>query len=263
MDGEVGAFREVLAQQAVRVLVRSPLPRRFGVAEVDLDAGSDRELGMLGHLLALIPCQRLPEMIREALSKTGYDKIVIEGMEVRIPEEFSLDFNAIAQGYTVDVLAEMLEQYEIMHYMVEVGGEVRTKGVNANEQVWTIGVDKPQETIDPQDRFQFIIGLENSALATSGNYRKFWVDQDTGLKYSHTINPETGRPAKNRLLSASIIASTAMDADAYATTCMVQGLEDCKAMLTSQADLDGYLVFTDDEGNWQTYITDGMNAMVK
>jgi thiamine biosynthesis lipoprotein len=203
------------------------------------------------------------EMITEAKNTTGYQQMEIDGSRVRLPEGFSLDFNAIAQGYTVDVIAEMLEDEGITDYMVEVGGEVRTKGKNPGGNTWTIGVDKPQEEIDNTERFQFIIALDNSGLATSGNYRKFWVDEESGIKYSHTIDPVTGRPAKNRLLSASIISPSTMDADAYATACMVMGLEECKAFLEKKSDLEGYLVFTDDNGDWATYVTAGFQQMVK
>lgn len=203
------------------------------------------------------------EMIADTKAKTGYENIEIEGERVRLPEMFSIDFNAIAQGYTVDVIAEFLEVKGVKDYMVEVGGEVRTSGKNASGNIWTIGVDKPQENIDEQQRFQFIISLEDRSLATSGNYRRFWVDEESGVKYSHTINPKTGRPAKNRLLSASITASNAMDADAYATVCMVVGLEECKALLELKKDLEGYLVYSDEAGEWATFITPGLEEMIR
>lgn len=203
------------------------------------------------------------EMINEVRSRTGYDQVELNGNRVKVPEGFSLDFNAIAQGYTVDVLADYLESEGIKNYMVEVGGEVKTKGLNDKNQIWSIGVDKPQSSIDREDRFQFIIELKDASLATSGNYRKYWVDEETGNKYSHTIDPHTGTPARNRLLSASIISSSAMDADAYATVCMVKGLEGCKAFLKGKEDLEGYLVFTNDAGEWEVYITEAFESSIK
>jgi thiamine biosynthesis lipoprotein len=202
------------------------------------------------------------EQVNNTLNLIGYNKVELDGNRVRIPENSTIDFNAIAQGYTVDVLAEFLEEKGISSYMVEVGGEIRTRGENLKNETWVIGVDKPQENIDVADRFQFILKLENAALATSGNYRKFWVDEQTGLKYSHTINPKTGYPAKNNLLSASIIAPTAMDADAYATLCMVIGLEECKNFLESKNELEGYLIYADEGGNWQEHITDGFQSFI-
>ncbi len=203
------------------------------------------------------------EIIEEVKSKTGYASIQINGNKVMIPEGFSLDFNALAQGYTVDVIAEYLENSGIQNYMVEVGGEVRTLGVNEKGNIWTIGVDKPQNEIDREDRFQFILELKDAGLATSGNYRKYWVDEKTGNKYSHTINPHSGTPALNRLLSASIITNNTMDADAYATVCMVKGLEDCKAFLESKDELEGYLVYTNDTGAWEVYTTPGFESYIK
>ena len=203
------------------------------------------------------------EMIERALSQTGYNKIEQESSTVKLPEGFSLDFNAIAQGYTVDVIAEYLEGQGVAEYMVEVGGEVRTRGLNDKRKLWTIGVDKPQNDIDSNDRFQFILELDNASLATSGNYRKYWVDEKTGIKYSHTINPKTGTPAKNRLLSASIVTSSAMDADAYATVCMVKGVVACIEFLEVKPELEGYLVFSNDSGDWEVYITDGFQNFIK
>ncbi len=202
------------------------------------------------------------EQVSRTMDLVGYEKIEYNEQNVRIPINTIIDFNAIAQGYTVDVIADYLEYMGINRYMVEVGGEVRTSGLNDKNQVWLIGVDKPQENIDVEDRFQFILKLENAALATSGNYRKFWVDEETGLKYSHTIDPKTGYPAKNNLLSASIVAPTAMDADAYATLCMVRGLEECKEFLTSKPELEGYLIYADLGGNWQEYITEGFKSYI-
>ncbi len=202
------------------------------------------------------------EMIEAALEKTGHDKIRYAGGRVSLPEGMSLDFNALAQGYTVDVIAEHLEAKGIKHYMVEVGGEVRTLGVNEKGNLWRIGIDKPRPEIDNESRFQVIVEMENNALATSGNYRKYWVDEATGLKYSHTINPHTGTPARNRLLSVSVIASTSMDADAYATTCMVKGVEGCMEFLEGKSELEGYLVFTDDSGEWEVLITEGFEKYI-
>lgn len=146
--------------------------------------------------------------------------------------------------------------------MIEVGGEVKAKGVNQTGEVWKIGVDKPSEEIDTEGRFQFIIELKDMGLATSGNYRKFWVDEETGARYSHTIDPKTGYPARNSLLSASIISNSTMDADAYATVCMVKGVEECKAFLDTKTELEGYLIWDDGSGNWQTYVTEGFETYI-
>lgn len=202
------------------------------------------------------------DMVNNKLQKTGYQNIEVKDDSVRIPEGFQIDFNAIAQGFTVDHIAEYLEGYNVENYMIEVGGEVKAKGVNQTGEVWKIGVDKPSEEIDTEGRFQFIIELKDMGLATSGNYRKFWVDEETGARYSHTIDPKTGYPARNSLLSASIISNSTMDADAYATVCMVKGVEECKAFLDTKTELEGYLIWDDGSGNWQTYVTEGFETYI-
>lgn len=192
----------------------------------------------------------------------GFQNLQYNDPLVIIPPGFEVDFNAIAQGFTVDVIVRFLENKGISRYMVEVGGEVRASGTNANEKVWRIGVDKPSEEINPEDRFEFILALKNRALATSGNYRKFWVDEETGMRYAHTIDPATGYPAKNRLLSVSVIAESCMDADAYATACMVMGPEEALEFLKSKKGVEAYLIVSGEEGRWETYQTPGFSQYV-
>ncbi len=192
----------------------------------------------------------------------GYERIVINGPEVEIPLGFRIDFNAIAQGYTVDLLAEYLEKRGIGRYMVEVGGEVRAHGLNIRNEPWKIGVDKPSEEIDENDRFQIIIGLKDKAMATSGNYRKFWVDQETGIKYAHTIDPLTGFPARNKLLSVTLLADNCMDADAYATACMVMGTERALRFIEGKDGIEGYLIYSDEAGDWQVAQSSGFASYI-
>lgn len=200
--------------------------------------------------------------VDSALALIGFDSIAINKDTVEIPEGFKIDFNSIAQGYTVDLIALFLEGKGITNYMVEVGGEVRARGVNSKEKVWKIGVDKPLEDLDLADRFQMIINLKDASLASSGNYRKFWVDKETGTKYSHTIDPKTGYPSRNRLLGVSLIASNAMDADAYATLCMVMGLNKSIDFLRSKPNLEGYLIYTEENGEWGIYQTPGFKDYI-
>jgi len=201
-------------------------------------------------------------LVERILKLTGFERLNYQLATFKLPKGMSLDFNAIAQGYTVDLIAEYLEKEGIHNYMVEVGGEVRCLGENYQGKKWRIGVDKPVEEIDQQDRFQFIIAIDSAALATSGNYRKFWVDSLSGTRYSHTINPKTGWPAKNRLLSASVVAAKASTADAYATAFMAMGLEKSIKYLDSNEGLEVYLIFSDKEGNWQVYQSAGFTKML-
>lgn len=201
----------------------------------------------------------------EALMKAvGFRKLpALKGSTYAIPPEMRLDFNAIAQGYTVDLIAEHLLARGIENFLVEVGGELRSAGRNQENKIWRVGIDKPQEEIDRQDRFQFILALDSAGLATSGNYRKFWVDSLTGIKYAHTIDPKTGFPARNRLLSATVVANTASEADAMATAFMAMGLDKSMTYLQKKpSDLEAYLIYSDQEGNWQTFITEGLKGRI-
>jgi thiamine biosynthesis lipoprotein len=180
-----------------------------------------------------------------------------------LPPGMQLDFNAIAQGYTVDLLARYFNRRGLRHYLVEVGGEARTRGHNPDGKPWRLGIDKPTEKIDQQDRFQVIIKLDSASLATSGNYRKFWVDSTTGLRYAHTIDPRTGRPAMSRLLSASVVAPSAATADAYATALMVMGTEGAQRFLdTTALPLEAYLISAGPDSSFQVHQTPGFREMV-
>lgn len=187
----------------------------------------------------------------------GYQNIKVKGDSVYLPKGMRMDFNAIAQGYTVDLIAEFLQSQKIENYMVEVGGEVRAKGKNSKGQIWRIGIDKPEEDLDLKNRFQVIINLENASLATSGNYRKFWIDEKSGLKYSHTLNPKTGFPAKNQLLSVSIIAPTAMEADGYSTMFMVMGHKKAIELIEAKKSIHGYFIYTNEDEELEVYTSKG------
>ncbi len=164
-----------------------------------------------------------------------------------------IDFNAIAQGYSVDVLAKYLETLGIDDYMVEVGGELKTKGVNNKNKIWKIGIDRPVEHSAPGEQFQKIVKLDNLALATSGNYRKFY--EKGGVKYSHTIDPVTGKPATHQLLSTTVITNNCALADGYATAFMVMGTEKTKEFLKSnkQLNLGVFLIYNDSTANYKTW----------
>jgi thiamine biosynthesis lipoprotein len=197
---------------------------------------------------------------RNILPYVGFDKVRLIADSLVLPKGMSLDFNSIAQGYTVDVIAQFLESKGDSNYLLEVGGELLAKGKNADGNIWRVGVDKPSEDIDTQERFQFILDLENKALATSGNYRKFY-EQD-GIKYAHTINPFTGFPAQNRLLSVTVIHDNCMLADAYATAFMVMGVKQSKQFVKVHSEIEIYLVYTGKDGAWRTFISPSMQKRI-
>lgn len=162
-----------------------------------------------------------PEIIDSLKSIVGYEKIQLQNrLIVKNDPRVQINTSAIAKGYSTDVIANLLESYGITDYMVEIGGEVAAKGVNAKNECWHIGIDKPIEEKTPNQRkLQVILQLCNKSIATSGNYRNFYIKD--GKKYAHTIDPRTGYPSESNILSATVIADDCMTADAYATVFML------------------------------------------
>ncbi|MCB9284439.1 MAG: FAD:protein FMN transferase [Lewinellaceae bacterium] len=170
-----------------------------------------------------------------------------------------LDFSAIAKGYGVDLVGVFLEDHGIRDYLVEIGGEVRARGVNEQGEAWRIGINTPTPEAGI-DEIQMAVRLPDRALATSGNYRNFYEVE--GRKYAHTINPKTGYPELNTLLSASVFAPTCTEADALATACMVMGLEKAFDFINSQENLEGYFIFGKDDGTMDVRYTSGLEEFL-
>lgn len=202
------------------------------------------------------------EAKRDSLIKlVGMDKVsIVNGRLVKNDTDIKLDFNAIAQGYSVDVLCDYFNKRGLKNYLIEIGGEVRAKGTKAGAH-WRIGIDKPVDNNNsPGESLQAIIRISDKALATSGNYRKFYVED--GIKYSHTIDPKTGYPAKNRLLSATIIADDCATADGIATACMVMGKEEAIQFIENHPEFSAYFVYSDDSGNFSTWYSESLKEFI-
>lgn len=195
------------------------------------------------------------------LELVGMSKVkLVDGRVVKNDPRISLDVNAIAQGYSVDVICHYFDDKGIKNYLIEIGGEVRGKGTKAGA-LWRIGIDKPEDNnMSPGETLQAIIKIGDKALATSGNYRKFYVEN--GIKYSHTIDPKTGYPAKNRLLSATILADDCATADGIATACMVMGKEGAIDFIGKHPEFSAYFVFSDDEGKYVTWISESLRDFI-
>jgi len=202
-------------------------------------------------------------MIDSLLQYVGMDHIRISGE--RIVMDFPgimLDVNAIAQGYAVDVVSEYFESKAIGNYLVEIGGEVRAKGKNAHGDYWRVGIDKPIDGIQlPGLQMEAVVSLKNRSLATSGNYRRYYIKD--GVKYSHTIDPSTGFPVQHNLLSATVVADECMIADGFATAFMVMGVDKSKSILKDREDLEAYLIYTDKSGKYTVYCTPGMRRYIE
>lgn len=194
--------------------------------------------------------------IDSLLISVGLNTVSLKGN--RIIKKHSntyLDFNALAKGYAVDVFSEFLEAKGYENYLVEIGGEIRGKGSNlVKQKPWKIGVEDPN--FDEQQSYSKIISLENEAMATSGSYRKYKLDED-GNRYAHIINTKTGYPHKSNLLSVSVLANTCMEADAYATALMSMGLEPSKLFLKDHPDLKVFFIFENENKALETLSVNG------
>lgn len=202
------------------------------------------------------------ESKRDSLLKlVGMEKVrMTDGKVIKADPDIKLDFNAIAQGYSVDVVCDYLSSAGLKNYLVEIGGEVRVRG-DKQGLPWRIGIDRPEDNNNvPGNDLQAIISMKNRSLATSGNYRKFYVED--GVKYSHTIDPRTGYPARNQLLSATILADECATADGIATACMVFGKDKTIEFLNMHPEYDAFLVYSDDNGNYQTWATENLKGSV-
>jgi thiamine biosynthesis lipoprotein len=197
-------------------------------------------------------------MIDSLMQYVGMDKLFLEdGRIMKEREGVMMDMNAIAQGLSVDVLAGFLESRGIDHYLVDVGGEMRTLGVNNRGTAWRVGIDKPIEGLQvPGVALEAVISVSGRSLATSGNYRRFY--EMDGMKYSHTIDPSTGYPVNHGLLSATVLCRECMFADAYATAFMVMGTERAISFLDAHPELDAFLIYNTSEGEYRVWATPGL-----
>ena len=180
--------------------------------------------------------------IFKLLSYVGFNKVKLDTNSISFPDKYSIDFNALAQGYTVDVIGQFLRSKDINDYLIELGGELLARGKNINSKNWIVGVEKPNEKIDYSDRFQLIVSLENKSLATSGSYRNY-IEKDS-IKYPHIINPKTGFPSLNSLLSVTVIHEDCIYADAYATAFMAMGLDKTLDFISNRDDIDIFLIYS-------------------
>jgi len=222
----------------------------------------DPTIGTLVNAWGFGPADPIEDMqqkdVDSLLVFVGFQKLKLENSKlIKTYPEMFLDFNANAKGFAVDVIGRFLEEQGVKNYLVEIGGEIRARGNNAKNQVWRVAIEKPN--FDGSRSFQTIIALDNEAIATSGNYRKFKIDAVTGEKYAHTIDTKTGYPSKSNLLSASVIGEIdCADVDAYATAFMAMGLEKTQEFLDNHIDLKAFLIYADENGSLQTYTTSNL-----
>lgn len=187
----------------------------------------------------------------------GMDKVKLEGDHIiKTNPNVVLNANAIAKGYSADIVSDFLEEHDCCNFLVEIGGEIRVKGVNTSGEPWRVGIDRPSEDnpIPGQD-LQVILQLTDRGIATSGNYRQFYVKD--GRKIAHTINPVSGYPVDHNLLSTTVIASDAITADAFATAFLVAGVDKALEWIELYPELDA-LFICDEESEYKVYYTSGV-----
>lgn len=192
----------------------------------------------------------------------GYQHLSFDGKQLTkdIPN-LQIDCGAVAKGYAVDRIAKLLSEKGCQNYMIEIGGEVVVKGKNDKGEKWKIGINKPTENANTSDEeLEALLSLTNCGIATSGNYRNFYIKD--GKKYAHSIDPKTGYPVQHSLLSATVVSNSCAKSDALATAFMVMGLDKAKAYVQTHKDVHVYFIYADAKGNYQVWMSDGMKPLI-
>ena len=198
------------------------------------------------------------EMRDEILTYTGWDKTYLTTKKTiqKTNPNLSFDFNALAKGYAVDLISDHLRSKNISSFLVEIGGEIVAQGFSPKtKKVWRIAIDDPNQS--EERKFIKLISLNNAALATSGNYRKYKINKETGRRSVHSINPKTGNSFPTEVLSASVLAETCMIADAYATALMVMPFTDSMALIESESNLEAYWIVENENGVVEEVVSSG------
>ncbi len=202
--------------------------------------------------------------IDSLIQLVGADKIQLEQSEnqtvlKKLKPRVQIDFSGIATGYALDTIGRFLEYKGVKNYLADIGGEQRARGVNAKGKIWMIGINIPSETAAKTDILT-TVELKDWTISTSGNYRNFY--EVNGVKYSHTINPKTGFPERNTLLSATVFATECIDADAWATAFMVMGIDKAFASAEQNPDVEAYFIYSDPvDGSMQVKFTSGLKHL--
>lgn len=202
-----------------------------------------------------------PQLIDSLKQLVNYRNIRIEnGKVVKANPDMKLDFNAIAQGYTSDLIAAFLESRGIKNYLVDTGGEIMAKGCKPNDQPWIVGIEKPAANWDSERTVQTCIALRDKGLVTSGSTRKY-IERN-GKRYSHCIDPKTGYPVEHNVLSVTVLAENSVWADALASICMVMGMEKSLPLIEKMDGVEAYYIFVNGKNELETFATDGFKTLI-
>lgn len=200
-------------------------------------------------------------IVDSLLPLVGFSKVKLDNDRIiKNDPRIQFDFNAIAQGYSVDLLGEFLNEKGIKNFLIDIGGEVLAKGTKPDGELWKVGIENPKDNAQYGEGLKAIVTLKNRAMATSGNYRKFY--EENGVRYSHTIDPKTGYPVQHSILSVSVLADDCASADAWATTFMVLGFERSMEILADNKTLEAYFIYSGKDGKMETHFTGGFKDIL-
>ncbi|WP_340202992.1 FAD:protein FMN transferase [Ascidiimonas sp. W6] len=232
------------------------------------DGDFDPTVGSLVNAWGFGPGEQIDDLTKEKvdsiLTLVGFDKVQItaEGTVKKENPNIFIDFNALAKGYTIDVVGRLLEEKNVENYLIEIGGEILTKGRNTEmDRDWVVAIDDPRQEEEKRITIA-LVNLKDKAMATSGNYRKYRVEESTGELYAHTINSKTGYTEKSNILSVSVVAPNCMEADAFATAFMVMEVDKVKQLSESLPQLETYMLMSGDDGSIEKYITSGFKELM-
>jgi thiamine biosynthesis lipoprotein len=206
------------------------------------------------------PLKEIDSITLDSLMEyVGFHKVNInpDGTVSKEYPQIYFDFNAVAKGYGIDCLGRYLESKGVNDYLIELGGEILTKGENLEKkQKWVVGIEAVDSELEDRS-YEATVTLKNEGMASSGNYRKFRIDSLTGKKYVHTLNPLSGSAEMSDITSSTVIAPTCAVADAYATSFMALGMKKSRQLLKSLPNVEAYLTFNDSLNNHQVFMTEG------
>ncbi len=196
------------------------------------------------------------------LQLVGYEKVsMVDGKVTKRDPRIMLDCSAIAKGYGTDRVARLLRSRGIQNYMVEIGGEVVTSGVNPDRVPWKIGVTKPtDDSLNIGHELQTVLNVTDKAMATSGNYRNYYFKG--GKKFAHTVDPKTGYPVQHSILSATVLAKSCAVADAYATSFMVMGFDKARQVLERHPELMAYFIYSNQKGDMDVWYSPSLREKI-
>jgi thiamine biosynthesis lipoprotein len=246
------------AEIVVSSMFQDIFTKAVSVSEIS-DGAFDFTIGPLVRAYGFWNKQRediTDKKIADYLKLVDFRKIrLVDGKIIKQNPNMKLDFNAIAKGYAVDVVGEFLEGKNITTYLIDIGGEVLGKGRKPNGDCWRVGIEKPAETADSEREVEIVINLCDAALATSGSYRKYY--EKDGKRYSHTIDPTTGKSVNHSLLSVTVKDFATWRADALATAMMVLGVEKSLLLLEKLSGVEALFISANDDGTFVITKSDG------